>query len=187
MARVFRAQSLVVEAIGGRAPSCYRFVMASTATDHGTIIVEHTINVPVARAYGAFANAREREAWAAPSATAIFIYDETDFRVGGRDVARCGAKDDPRFRVETRYVDIIPMQRIVSTETIHEVNKLLAANVTTVEFLPDGQRTRIKVTVQVTSFVGKGIIDSTKAGHTGSLSNMAQYLEQPALSETRTD
>jgi uncharacterized protein YndB with AHSA1/START domain len=154
--------------------------MTDTPTDHGTIVVEHTVNVPVARAYGAFANVTERQAWAAPSETATFIYDETDFRVGGRDVARCGAKDDPRFRVETRYVDIVPMQRIVSTETIHEIDKLLAVNITTIEFGPDEQRTRIKVTVQVASFVGKAMIDNTKAGHEGSLRNMAQYLEQPA-------
>ena len=157
------------------------FDMINTATDHGTIGVEHTINVPAASAYGAFANAKEREAWAAPSETAIFIYDETDFRVGGRDVARCGAKSDPRFRVETRYVDIVPTQRIVSTETIHEADKLLATNITTIEFLPDGQRTRIKVTAQVTSFVGKVMIDNTKAGHAGSLSNMAKYLERTAF------
>jgi uncharacterized protein YndB with AHSA1/START domain len=153
--------------------------MSNTATDHATIVVEHTVNVPIARAYGAFANASEREAWAAPSDTAIFIYDETDFRVGGRDVARCGAKGDPRFRVETRYVDIVPLQRIVSTETIHEDKKLLAANITTVEFRPDGQRTQVKVTAQVTSFVADGMIANTKAGHIGSLSSMAQYLEQP--------
>jgi uncharacterized protein YndB with AHSA1/START domain len=154
--------------------------MTDTPTDHGTIVVEHTVNVPVARAYGAFANVTERQAWAAPSETATFIYDETDFRVGGRDVARCGAKDDPRFRVETRYVDIVPMQRIVSTETIHEIDKLLAVNITTIEFGPDDQRTRIKVTVQVASFVGKAMIDNTKAGHEGSLGNMARYLEHPA-------
>jgi len=154
--------------------------MTNTATDHGTIVVEQTINVPVARSYGAFAKATEREAWAAPSDTAAFIYDETDFRVGGRDVARCGAKADPRFRVETRYVDIVPMQRIVSTETIHEVDKLLAVNITTIEFVPDDQRTRMKITVQVTSFVGKAMIENTKAGHAGSLRNMAHYLEMPA-------
>jgi hypothetical protein len=57
---------------------------------------------------------------------------------------------------------------------------LLAANITTVESLPDGQRTRMKVTVQVTSFVGKGTIENTRVGHTGSLGNMAQYLEQQA-------
>ena len=154
--------------------------MTSTATDHGTVVVERTINVPVARAYAAFANPKDREAWAAPSDTAVFIYDETDFRVGGRDVARCGAKNDPRFRVEARYVDIVPMQRIVSTETIHEADRLLAANITTVEFLPEGERTRMKVTVQIASFVGQGMIENTEAGHTGALNNMAQYLERLA-------
>jgi len=153
------------------------FAMINTATDHGTIVVEQAVNAPVARAYGAFANATEREAWAAPSDTAIFIYDETDFRVGGRDVARCGAKADPRYRVETRYLDIVPMQRIVSTEAIHEVDKLLAVNITTIEFAPDDQCTRMKVTVQVTSFVGKAMIENTEAGHVASLRNMAQYLE----------
>jgi hypothetical protein len=36
------------------------------------------------------------------------------------------------------------------------------------------------VTVQAASFVGKAMIDNTKAGHEGSLGNMARYLEQPA-------
>jgi uncharacterized protein YndB with AHSA1/START domain len=154
--------------------------MSSNPVVHGTVVVERTIAVPVTRVYGAFADAKEREAWGAPSDTAIFVYDEIDFRVGGRDVARCGAKDDPRFRVETRYIDIVPTQRVVSTETIHEIDNLLAVNITTIEFVPEGQRTRLKVTVQVTSFVGNGMIDNTKAGHTGSLSNMAQYLERTA-------
>jgi uncharacterized protein YndB with AHSA1/START domain len=150
--------------------------MADNRICHGTVSVEHTIKVPVARAYQAFADAKEREAWAAPSETASFFYEQTDFCVGGLDVARCGAKSDPRFRVETRYVNIVPMQRIVSTETIQEADRLLAANITTIEFVPDASGTRIKVTVQITSFVGHAMIDSTEAGHAGSLANMARYL-----------
>ena len=144
---------------------------------HGTISAEHTINVPVARAYQAFADAKQREAWAAPSETASFLYEQADFRVGGLDVARCGAKSDPRFRVETRYLDIVPMQRIVSIETIQEADRLLAANITTMELVPDGPTTRIKVIVQVTSFAGQAMIDNTEAGHAGSLANMARYVE----------
>lgn len=144
---------------------------------HGTVSAERTINVPVARAYHAFADAKEREAWAAPSETASFLYEQTDFRVGGLDVARCGPRSDPRFRVETRYLDVVPMQRIVSIETIQDVDRLLAANITTIEFVPDGPNTRVKVIVQVTSFVGQAMIDNTGAGHTGSLANMARYLE----------
>jgi uncharacterized protein YndB with AHSA1/START domain len=144
---------------------------------HGTVCAERTINVPVAQAYQAFADANEREAWAAPSQTASFRYEQTDFRVGGLEVARCGAKSDPRFRVETRYLDIVPTRRIVSIETIQEVDRLLAANITTIEFVPNGPGTRTKVIAQVTSLVGQAMVDNTEAGHAGSLANMARYLE----------
>jgi uncharacterized protein YndB with AHSA1/START domain len=152
--------------------------MAETATDHGTVVVERTINLPAARVFAAYADAKERARWAAPSDTAVFIYEETDFQVGGRDVARCGAKDDPQFRVESRYVDIAPGQRIVTADTVHENTRLLSANITTVEFSDGSEGTHVKITVQVTSFAGDGMIENTRAGNTGSLANMAQYLEQ---------
>jgi uncharacterized protein YndB with AHSA1/START domain len=152
-------------------------VMPDISTDYGTIVVERTLNVPISLAYGAFADAKQRATWGAPSDTAIFIYDETDFRVGGLDLARCGARDDPRFRVEARYVDIVHERRIVWTETIREIDKPLAVNITTLEFQSRGQCTHIKVTIQVTSFVGIGMIDNTTAGYEGSLANMARHLE----------
>jgi uncharacterized protein YndB with AHSA1/START domain len=131
--------------------------MSGTSIHHGTVVVERTIKVPTPRAYAAFADARERASWAAPSDTSVFIYDTTDFRVGGRDMARSGARDDPRFRVESHYIDIVPEQRIIRTETIHENAKLLATNITAIEFSPEGQATRLKITVQVTSLAGNGM------------------------------
>jgi uncharacterized protein YndB with AHSA1/START domain len=145
-------------------------------TNHGTVSVARTVDAPAERVYPAFVDARQREAWSAPSDTAVVIYDETDFRVRGRDVARCGARSDPRFRVHTEYINIVPNQRIVSTERIDEGDKLLAANLTTMEFSPAGNSTRVSVTVQVTSFVGEQMISNTEAGYGGSLANMARYL-----------
>jgi uncharacterized protein YndB with AHSA1/START domain len=153
--------------------------MTAHSIDRDTVIVRRVLDVPVARVYGAFADAKERASWGAPSDTAVFIYDEADFRVGGRDLARCGPKHDPRFRVEARYLDIVADKRVVWLETIHEADKLLAANITTLELRPQGQATELTVTVQVTSFVGPGMIENTKAGHDGSLENMARYLERP--------
>lgn len=156
--------------------------MTEPTTHHGTVVVEQTIDAPIARVYAAFADAKERESWAAPSDTAVFRYEEHDFRVGGRDVAICGAKTDPRFRVEQLYIDIVPERRVVSTETISETGKqTLAANITTLEFVTDGNRTHVRVTVQVTSFVGPGMIENTKAGNAGSLASMARYLEKGAV------
>jgi uncharacterized protein YndB with AHSA1/START domain len=151
--------------------------MTDISTDHGTVVVERTLDVTVSRVYGALADAKERAGWSAPSDGAVFIYDEENFAVGGRDLARCGPRDDPRYRIEARYVDIVPERRVVWIETIHDVDKLLAANITTVELFADSQHTRLKLTVQVTSFVGLGMIENTKAGHEGSLANMARHLD----------
>ena len=151
--------------------------MIETATHHGTVVVERTLGAPAARLYGAFADPRERERWAAPSDTAVFTYEEADFRVGGRDLARCGPKQDPRYSVEARYLDIVPARRIIWTETIHDGDKMLAANLATLELMPEGQSTQVRVTVQVASLVGAAMIENTRAGHEGSLAGMARYLE----------
>ncbi|MBG0792432.1 SRPBCC family protein [Methylocystis sp. H62] len=153
-------------------------MLAASPVHHGTVVVEQAINVPVGRAYAAFADAKERTSWAAPTDRAVFNYEEADFRVGGRDVARCGAKDDPRFCVESRYLNIVPERCVVTVETINEDAKPLAVNITTTEFVPDGHATKVKVTAQVISFVGDDMIKNTEAGHAGSLANMARYLEQ---------
>ena len=84
-------------------------------SDHGTVVVERVVDVPLARTYGAFADAAERARWGSPSDTAAFIYEAADFRIGGLDVIRCGPKQDPRFRVEARYIDIVPERRVVWT------------------------------------------------------------------------
>lgn len=151
--------------------------MIDLSTDYGTVVVQRTLNVPVARAYNAFADANERAKWSAPSDTATFIYEETNFKIGGRDLARCGAREDPRFTVEARYVDIVAERRIAWVETIREIDRLLAVNITTLEFHPNGYCTELRVTVQVTSFVGPEMIKNTQSGHDAALNNMARYLE----------
>ena len=145
---------------------------------HGTVAVQRTLNVPVAHAYNAFSDANERAKWGAPSDNAAaFIYEEANFKIGGRDLARCGPKDDPRFTIEAHYVDIVPERRVVWVEMVHEIDRLLAVNITTLEFFSNGDATELKVTVQVTSFVGPDMIKNTRAGHEGALSKMARYLE----------
>jgi uncharacterized protein YndB with AHSA1/START domain len=147
------------------------------STHHGTVVVERTLDAPIALVYGSFADPKIRASWGAPSDTAAFYYEETDFKVGGRDVARCGPKEDPRFRVEARYIDIAPEQRVVWTEVISDGDMCLAVNVTTMELDGAGAGTRLKVTAQVTSFVGAGMIQNTEAGHKGSMASMARFVE----------
>jgi uncharacterized protein YndB with AHSA1/START domain len=108
------------------------------------------------------------------------VYDETDFRVGGRDIFRCGSSSDPRYRGETHYHDIVPERRIVSTEVVDELDKRLSADVITVELERAGERTKLKLTVQIVSVDGPEMIEGTKSGYTDALDNLGRYLERPS-------
>ena len=92
--------------------------MAEPTTHHGTIVFERIFAAPAPRVFAALSDPVARARWSAPSDTAVLIYDEADFRAGGRDIFRCGAKNDPRYRGETHYCDIVPNRRIVYTETV---------------------------------------------------------------------
>ena len=97
---------------------------------HATITLERSYPVPPERVFSEFANPVERARWSAPSEDAL-IYDEADFRIGGKDVFRCGPKGAPKFRGETRYLLIVPNARVVSSETIHVDGRCLAASLMT--------------------------------------------------------
>jgi uncharacterized protein YndB with AHSA1/START domain len=154
--------------------------MTDDSTQHGTVVFERTYDAPISRVYAALADPVARARWSAPSDTSIFVYDEADFRVGGRDIFRCDSRSDPRHRGETRYHDIVPERRIVSTEVVDELDQRLSVAVITVELERKDERTKLKLTVQVVSLDGPGMIEGTKAGYTDALDNLGRYLERPS-------
>ena len=131
---------------------------------------------PVSRVFTAFANAAERARWAAPSDTIAFIYDATDFRIGGKDVFRCGARENPQFHGVTTYYDIVPDAWIVATEMISAEGKTLFVTLTTTQVEATGSGSKIKVTTQVTSFVGEGAAKGITEGQNGALDNLVRYI-----------
>ena len=120
--------------------------MTPTKTLHTTLIFERAIPAPVEAVFAAFADPVARAAWGAPSATAVLIYDAADFREGGQDCFRCGAKADPNIHGVTRYLEIIANARVVSSETIVVNGKRLCASLTTLELTAEGEKTQLKST-----------------------------------------
>jgi uncharacterized protein YndB with AHSA1/START domain len=152
--------------------------MAEPATHHATIVFERMFDAPAQRVFAALSDPVARARWGAPSDTVVMIYDEADFRVGGRDIFRCGAKNDPQYRGETHYRNIVPNRRIISTETVDELDTRLSVALTTIELEADGERTKLKLTVQLTALGDPRMIDGTKEGYTGALDNLARFLER---------
>src|ERR1700676_4736425 len=131
---------------------------------HATIVLERTYRVPVERVFSEFADPVARARWSPPS-NDVLIYDQTDFRAGGRDVFRYGPKDDPKFRGETLYHLIVPNKRVVSSETLDADGQRLAVSLNTLDFEPTGESTNLKLTVQMVSLVGAGMIEEYESGN----------------------
>jgi len=142
---------------------------------HATIRLEHSYAASPERVFAEFADPVARTRWSAPSEDDL-IYDEADFRVGGKDVFRCGPKGDPKFRGETRYLLIVPNMRVVSSETLDMDGQHLAISLTTLDFEPVQEATSLTVTVQIISFVGPGMVQGYESGNKSALENLARHL-----------
>jgi uncharacterized protein YndB with AHSA1/START domain len=142
---------------------------------HATIKLKHSYSAPLQRVFSEFADPVARARWSAPSKDEL-IYDEADFQLGGKDVFRCGPRGNPKFRGETRYLDIVPNARVVSSETVDADGQRLAVALTTLDFEPIENGTNLTVTIQMVSFVGTDMIHSYESGNQSALKNLSQHL-----------
>ena len=149
--------------------------MASMLTLHKTLVFEREIPAPVEDVFAALADPVARTEWGAPSDNSVLIYDEADFREGGQDRFRCGSKANPNVHGVTRYLEIIGSSRIVSSETIVMDGKRLCASLTTLELTPDGEKTRLKSTTQLASFIGEDMVRGHETGNNASLDNLVRH------------
>lgn len=145
---------------------------------HKTLVFTRTTMASVERVFAAYADPVARAKWGTPSDTATVIYDETDFREGGRDQFRCGSKLNPNIYGETRYLDIVPSRRIVSSETVTADGKRLCASLSTLELTPTSRGSALLLTTQLASFVGADMVSGHTAGTNASLDSLVRYLSQ---------
>jgi uncharacterized protein YndB with AHSA1/START domain len=144
-------------------------------SQHATIILERTYQAPLERVFAEFADPSARARWSAPSSD-VLIYDQSDFRAGGRDLFRCGPKNDPKIRGETLYHLIVRNKLVVSTETLDADGQRLAVALNTLDLDASGEHTNLKLTVQIVSFVGVGMIEGYESGNKSALENLAHHL-----------
>jgi uncharacterized protein YndB with AHSA1/START domain len=145
---------------------------------HATLVFEREVPASVEKVFAAFAVAKIRSEWGAPSDTITIIYDHENFREGGEDRFRCGSKSNPNIHGTTRYLEIIPDRRIVLSETIVMDGKRLCASLISLEFERSGSKTTLRSTSQVASFIGQDMIKGTETGNNCSLDNLVNYFSR---------
>jgi uncharacterized protein YndB with AHSA1/START domain len=149
--------------------------MSDISTYHATIVLERHYDAPPSRVYAEFADPSVRARWSTSSSDEL-VYDESAFKIGGRDVFRCGPKGDLRFRGETTYQFIAPGSCVVSSESLQAGSQHLAVSLNTMELQEIAGGTNLKFTAQIVSFVGEDLIKGFEAGNRSALEGLAAHL-----------
>ncbi|MEM6739202.1 MAG: SRPBCC domain-containing protein [Pseudomonadota bacterium] len=144
---------------------------------HETLVFERTFQAPPARLFRAYTDPKEREAWSAPTPETLFVIDESDVRTGGRETARCGTGGSLSWTMQVLYHYVTEDRQITFTEELWNERAMVTVALITFDLSErDGGGTRLKLTDQVTSFVGTGGLAGHREGYAKALDNLAARL-----------
>ncbi|WP_264065999.1 SRPBCC domain-containing protein [Mycolicibacterium komossense] len=150
--------------------------MTSSPIIHDTLTFERKIPATPDVVWRAYMDPSARAVWSAPAGEAL-VFDRTDFRPGGRDEYRCGPVDSLPFHGILDYLHIASSTLIVYTDTVTTNEHLLSTALQTWVFTDDHDgHTTIKVTNQVTSFVGDSMIEGHRNGHLKTLDQLEDFV-----------
>ena len=150
--------------------------MATRSTHHATFKLERTYEAPASRVFAAWADVDARQRWAVPDGDAIEFL-ASDFRVGGRDLSRCGPIGNLSYHIETTYQNIVDGERLVMTETVDHEGARLEVALLTVEFRAAGARTNLALTVQIAGLDSPEMVEGSREGWNAVLDKLAVELE----------
>ncbi|MEV6377416.1 SRPBCC family protein [Micromonospora musae] len=146
--------------------------MSHSETAHSTYTLERHYAVPPATVFSAWADPKVKARWFAGQ----HAEHDLDFRVGGRERV-LGQHDGKALTYETLYHDIVPDERIVCSSTLFFDGTLSTLSTTTVEFVSDGDGTRLVFTEQGTYLDGHEQPAWREQGTTAQLDALTAELE----------
>ncbi len=123
--------------------------------EHATFVIERTYEAAPARVFAAWADPAAKRRWFGDPDNPAEDPHHLDFRVGGRESNRGGPPGGPVYDYEACYHDIVPNERIAYAYTMDMDGRRISVSVTTVEFAPAGDGTRLVFTEQGAFFDGK--------------------------------
>jgi uncharacterized protein YndB with AHSA1/START domain len=155
---------------------------ASTDTtrsaQHGTFVIERVLDFPPARVFFAWADPAAKARWFLGPDDWESTEHVLDFRVGGREHVSGVPPDAPVYSVDATYQDIVPDQRIVYTYDMHIKGARISVSLATIEFLPAGNGTRLKVTEQGVFLDGHDVPADRERGTKELLDNLEAALRR---------
>ena len=122
--------------------------MTERSVVHATFVINKVYDASPARVFKAFSSSEARDRWFVKSEGWPVAEYSYDFRVGGRELGRFSPNGKMEILNETTYWDIVPDQRIITAYAMHIDGNRISVSVATIEFKPEGKKTRLVYTEQ---------------------------------------
>lgn len=137
-----------------------------------TLAFERDVSAPVSVLWHAWTAPAARAVWASPSPSAKIEFLESDPRVGGREVSLCKIAGQPEIRCEGGWLIMQPATRTVGHEVVFCEGEAQSAALVTADFTDLGERSRLGVTVQLSS-LADNMEEGYRQGFSAGLDNLA--------------
>jgi uncharacterized protein YndB with AHSA1/START domain len=155
--------------------------MTERSIEHATFVIERTYEASPNRVFAAWADPEAKRRWFGNSGDQPSGEYELDFRVGGQELNSGSGPDGHVYTYEARYQDIVPDRRIVYTYDMRRGETRISVSLATVEFEPEGDRTRLVLTEHGAFLDGEDKPEYRERGTGGLLDALDAELErQPA-------
>lgn len=138
-------------------------MMPGTA-EHATFVIERVLAAPVGRVFAAWATPELKRQWHACHDDWRLEQHQLDFRVGGTESNRVVEPDGTVHAMNARFMDIFPDRRIVYAYEMLLDQTRISISLVTVRFEPQGSKTLMTFTEQVTFLDGHGDLEERREG-----------------------
>ena len=142
-----------------------------------TLTFERDVAAPLSVLWQAWTAPAARAVWAAPSPSVTVEFLEADTRVGGREISLCKVKGQPDIRCENGWLELQPARCSVNYEVISCEGVTQSAALVTADFSGTDERSRLVVTVQLSSLAGN-MEAGYREGFGAGLDNLAGAAER---------
>ena len=128
-----------------------RTAPADRSERFATLTFEREVAAPLSVLWQAWTAPAARAVWAAPSPSVIVEFLEADTRVGGREVSLCKVEGQLDIRCECGWLELQAAVCSVNYEVISSESATQSVALVTADFSGTGERSRLVVTVQLSS------------------------------------
>jgi uncharacterized protein YndB with AHSA1/START domain len=142
-----------------------------------TLTFERDVAAPLSALWQVWTAPAARAVWSSPSPSVVVEFIEADTRVGGREVSLCKVAGEPDTRCECGWLALQPALRSVNYEVISSEGVTQSAALVTADFSGTNERSRVVVTVQLSS-LAKDMEAGYRQGFDGGLDNLSGVAER---------